>query len=279
MKDTEKFKNFSPRWYTYTMLDLKRIESAGNANIKELVRLRDGKGPRGLLFIEGMNIVEEAIRSHHTVQNVLLTEAFLEKHGGDVEELNVPQGKVTVISDAVAKKLSGTKTPQGIYAVVEYMLKDLKEIRPERSSVIPVLDRIQDPGNLGTIIRTADAFDYRKIILLEGTCSPFNQKAIRSSSGSIFHLEIALSTAEQLSTWAKKHALRLIIMDPGAKTPLHKIKPENGLLIFGNEAGGISPFLKEHANERVCIETHGKAESLNVSIAAALVLYEAARRT
>jgi len=279
MKGTEKFKKISSRWYTYTMPDLKRIESAGNAHVKDLVRLREGKGPEGHLFIEGMNIVEEAIRSHHTVKNVLLTGAFIQKHGEYIDELNIPMGEVTIVSDAVAKKLSGTKTPQGIYAVVEYMLKNLKEMRPERSSVIPVLDRIQDPGNLGTIIRTADAFDYRKIILLEGTCSPFNQKAIRSSAGSIFHLQIALSTEEQLSTWAKKHALRLIIIDPGAKTFLHEVNPENSLLIFGNEASGISPFLKEHANERVCIETHGKAESLNVSIAAALVLYEAAGRT
>jgi len=279
MKDTEKFKKFSSHWYTYTMQNLKRIDSTGNAIVKDLVRLRDGKGPNSILFVEGMNIMVEAVRSHCAIRELFVTSAFLEKNGGGVEELNVPQGKITVISDAVAKKLSGTKTPQGIYAVVEYMLKDLKEMRPERSSVIPVLDRIQDPGNLGAIIRTADAFDCRKIILLEGTCSPFNQKAIRSSAGSIFHLEIALSTEEQLSTWAKKHALRLIIMDPGAKTPLHKVKPENSLLIFGNEAGGISPYLKAHADEHVCINTPGKAESLNVSIAAALVLYEAARRT
>lgn len=278
MKDTEKFKKFSSDWYTYTMVSLKRIESPGNEHIKELVRLRDGKGPDGLLFIEGMNLVTEAVRLHSIVDNMLVTDAFLEKHGGDIDILNVPGSKVTIISEAVAKKLSGAKTPQGIYAVIEYLLKDLSEILPGRSSLIPVLDRIQDPGNLGTIIRTADAFGYRTIVLLEGTCSPFNQKAIRSSAGSIFHLDIALSREEQLSKWTRKHGLRWIVMDPKAKTPLHKIDTENSLLIFGNEAGGASPFLKEHADERACIEIPGRAESLNVSIAAALALYEAARK-
>lgn len=277
MKDTEKFKKFSSRWYTYTMLNLKRIESTGNTTIKDLVRLRDGKGPDGLLFIEGMNIVVEAVRSHCAIRELFVTAAFLAKRGGDVEELNVLQGKLTVISDAVAKKLSETKAPQGIYAVVEYRLKGLREMRSGGSSVIPVLDRIQDPGNLGSIIRTADAFDCKAIIILEGTCSPFNQKAIRSSAGSIFHLDVALSSEEELLKWKGKHGFQWIVMDPQAKDSLQKVISDKCLLIFGNEGGGISPFLKRHADNHARIAIPGKAESLNVSITAAIALYESTR--
>jgi len=254
-----------------------KIESAANKRIKDLVRLRDGNGPEGQLFIEGMNIVEEAVRSKFTVRDILITDIFLEKHETEIEKLRFPAAAINIISEAVAKKLSGTRSTQGIYAVVEYLLRDIESLRLEGPSVIPVLDRIQDPGNLGTIIRTADAFGYRKLILLQGTCLPLNQKTVRSSAGSLFHMEIVLTTENELVQWSRTNSLPLVVMDPRGGKVLQEVLSERCLLTFGNEAGGASDFLKEHADERVRIDIPGRAESLNVSIAAAITFYEATR--
>jgi TrmH family RNA methyltransferase len=183
------------------------------------------------------------------------------------------------VTEHIINKLTDTDTPQGIIAIVSYKSQNLEEIIFKSIPLIVVINGVQEPGNLGTIIRTSDAAGADAVIILPGTCDVFMQKTLRATAGSIFNIPIVYAETDELLRWLRANSIQLIataldldksIFDSDLKKPL--------ALVFGNEAHGVSNVIKKNADLVLKIPIFGKAESLNVAISAAVCLFEAVRQ-
>lgn len=264
---------------------LRRIEGRHNALVKELRQAfaHAERTESGECAIEGIRIVEEAIRSglkfravffRESAENV--AEKLLPQIGSHVETLLVPD---SIFDGAVA-----SESPQGIAALVrlrEFSLSDTFE----RLQVGPVMVVVglQDPGNLGTILRSAEAFGCAGVVLGEGTVSPFNSKVVRASAGSIFRLPVVLSKADggvdSVITKLRSQSVRLIATSSHKGTPLDQaLLTEPSAIFVGSEGSGLPRNLLAQVDELVAIPHAPQVESLNAGVAGSIVLYEAARQ-
>jgi TrmH family RNA methyltransferase len=259
------------------------ITSVSNSRIKEAVKIRERRSTEGdhLFLVEGPKIVEMALAAGAEIREVFFTDHFAAKEEGR-ELLRLLSKRATDIcrvADHAFAKLSDTETPQGIAAVASYPFLPLDTLSFNASSLCTVLDGVRDPGNLGTIIRTADAAGVDAVILLEGTCDAFAPKVIRASAGSIFNVPLALSTDDQLLAWRREHRIPIAVTAADAPRSLFESELPGALaFVFGNEARGVRKAIKDSADLLVKIPLYGKAESLNVAASAAICLYEAVRQ-
>jgi TrmH family RNA methyltransferase len=257
-----------------------RISSTSNPRIRGFLHARERK-EHGSFFIEGKNLVEAALESGASLREVCFEEGFTSRSGGQrlLERLYSKRIPLFEVTDRLMKKLSDTGTPQGVAAVVSYTEPTLEELTLGRLPLIAVLDRLQDPGNVGVLIRTADACGADAVILLPGTCDAFMPKVLRSTAGSIFHLPVIRAETEEFLSWASKKKITLVgTAAEASSTVFDAALDKPAAMVFGNESQGLSPGIREAANFLVRIPIFGKAESLNVSAAAAVCLYEAARQ-
>jgi TrmH family RNA methyltransferase len=264
---------------------LRRIEGRHNAMVKELRQAfaRAERTADGSCAIEGVRIVEEAIRSglrfravffKESAQN--LAERLLPQIGANVDTLLLPD---KLFDDSVP-----TETPQGVAALArlkEFSLADVLE-RLQVGPVI-VLAGLQDPGNLGTILRSAEAFGSAGIMLGEGTVSPLNSKVIRASAGSIFRLPVVLAKTaggmEKISAQFRAQSVRLIATSSHKGTPIDQANLTGSAAVFiGSEGSGLPRTLMAQVDELVSIPHTPQVESLNAGVAGSIVLYEAARQ-
>jgi len=264
---------------------LRRIEGRHNPLVKELRQVfsRAERTASGECAIEGIRIVEEAIRSGLKFRAVFfressqsLAERLLPQIGSHVETLLVPD---SIFDGAVA-----SETPQGIAALVrvrEFSLEDILE----RLQVGPVMVVIglQDPGNLGTILRSAEAFGSAGVVLGEGTVSPFNSKVIRASAGSLFRIPLvsgkAIGGLEAILPKLRTHNVRLIATSSHKGTPLDQAGlTEPSAIFVGSEGSGLPRNLMAQVDELVAIPHTPVVESLNAGVAGSILLYEAARQ-
>src|SRR5579863_3396978 len=264
---------------------LRRIEGRHNSLVKE-VRQAFAHAERtetGECAIEGARIVEEAIRSGLRFKSVLfkesaqnLAERLLPQIGAHVETLLLP--------DKIFDAAVPSETPQGVAALVrlrEFALDDLME-RLQVGPVMIVLG-LQDPGNLGTLLRSAEAFGSAGIVLGEGTVSPFNSKVIRASAGSIFRLPFVVAKAaggtEQVSSKLRQQNVRLIATSSHKGTPIHQARLTEASAVFiGSEGSGLPRTILAQVDELVAIPHTPQVESLNAGVAGSILLYEAARQ-
>jgi len=260
---------------------LRRIEGRHNALVKEL-RQAFSKGERtadGNYAVEGFRILEEAIRSGVRFRAVFFSESaagraekLLSQLGAQVETLLLP--------DKLFETAVPTDAPQGVAALARWKEFSIEDVLA-RSQAGPLLAiaGVQDPGNLGTILRSAEAFGAGGVLLGEGTVNPFNSKVVRASAGSIFRLPVArLKLSEALGAM-KKQSLRLVATASHKGTPLDQAKLSGPLAIFiGSEGAGLSRDLIKEMDEVVAIPQAEQVESLNAGVAASIVLYEVMRQ-
>lgn len=260
---------------------LRRIEGRHNALVKELRKaFAHGEANEdGLCAIEGWRIVEEAIRSSLKFQAVFFSasaetraERLLPQFGTRVEKLLLPDN---LFAGAVP-----SETPQGIAALVrccEFTLEDI--FAKSANGPVLVIAGVQDPGNLGTIVRSAEAFEAAGLLLGEGTVSPLNWKAVRASAGSVFRLPVVQAQLPEALDQLRARGLRLVATSSHKGTPLNMAELNGGLAIFiGSEGAGLPRNLLKQMDEIVAIPHSPKVESLNAGVAASLVLYESARQ-
>ncbi|HWY02102.1 MAG TPA: RNA methyltransferase [Candidatus Acidoferrum sp.] len=264
---------------------LRRIEGRHNALVKELRQAfaHAERTEDGSCAIEGLRIVEEAIRSGLRFRTVFfkesaqnLAERLLPQIGAQVDTLLLP--------DKLFDGIVPSENPQGVAALMrlkEFSFADVLE----RLQVGPVmvLAGLQDPGNLGTILRSAEAFGSAGVVLGEGTVSPFNSKVIRASAGSIFRLPVILTKAagglEEISAKLRAQSVRLIATSSHKGTPLDQTNLRGPVAVFvGSEASGLPRAVLGQADELVAIPHMPQVESLNAGVAGSIVLYEAARQ-
>jgi TrmH family RNA methyltransferase len=264
---------------------LRRIEGRHNPLLKQLRQAfsRAQRTAEGDCAIEGLRMLEEAIRSGLRFRAVFFRESaqdraerLLPQIGAHVETLLLP--------DKLFDASVPSETPQGVAALVrlkEFSLDDVLE--KERLQVGPImaLAGLQDPGNLGTIIRSAEAFGSAGIILGEGTVSPLNAKAVRASAGSIFRLPAVAAAAglEEVVTRLRTKSVRLIATSSHKGTPLDQADLTGPIAVFiGSEGSGLARGLMTQMDEVVAIPHTAQVESLNAGVAGSIILYEAARQ-
>ena len=243
------------------------ITSASNKRIKDIQKLKENKNIKkyGKYLIEGKHLVEEALDAK-VVEEIIVSESF--------EEYNIVdsfEGDLIKVTDSVMKSISDTITTQGIIAVCHI---DKKELDINNYSKVLILDKVQDPGNLGTIIRTADAFNFDCIILGKGTTSLYGQKVIRSTQGSNFHLD-CFDNIDLLELIDKMSNFNIFATSLKADKYIEQLDNITGKIavIFGNEGAGVSEEILSKVNNLLKISMPGRAESLNVSIAAGIVMH------
>jgi TrmH family RNA methyltransferase len=260
---------------------LRRIEGRHNTLVKDLRRAfsRGELTSDGYCAIEGFRILEEAIRSGLRFRAVFFSESaaakadrLLSQIGDQVETLLLPDKLFasTVPSDA----------PQGAAALARWKEFSLEDVLPKsKAGPLLAIAGVQDPGNLGTILRSAEAFGAGGVLLGEGTVSPFNPKAVRASAGSVFRLPVARAKLSGALGLMKEQSLRLVATASHKGTPLAQANLSGPLAIFvGSEGAGLSRDLIKEVDEIVAIPQAPQVESLNVGVATSIVLYEVMRQ-
>lgn len=251
-----------------------------NPQVKAAAELKQKKyrQQQGLFLAEGLRTVEEAVHSK-TVVSIFYTAIDDDRTRCVLEEAAAQQLKLYCVSDAVMKKIADTDTPQGIIAVCKVQDVTLDKLL-SKGEMLLVLDRVGDPGNLGTMLRTADAAGIGGIVLLKGCVDIYAPKTVRSSMGSLFHVPVVSGVAEdKFIAEAKDAGYELLVTSLEGADNLYKADLGGRIaFVMGNEAGGVSASLLERADKRVFIPMAGRAESLNVAMAAGIVMFEALRR-
>ena len=260
---------------------LRLIEGRHNAMVKDLRRAFD-RGELtedGCFAIEGSKILEEAIRSSLKLKAVFFSasavsrsDRLLPQIAANVETLLLPEN---LFASAVP-----SESPQGVAALVRFKELASDEVMAKAANgPLLVVAGVQDPGNLGTILRSAEAFGGAGVLLAEGTVSPFNPKVVRGSAGSVFRLPFARVKWEPTVAALRAQGIRLFATSSHKGTALHEANLSGSLAIFiGSEGAGLPRELIAQMDELLAIPHSAKVESLNAGVAASIVMYEAARQ-
>ncbi len=252
------------------------ITSSGNSNVKLYTKLSSSKKARdehNQFTLEGSRLIKDAILEKSDIQTIFATESAFYRDMGFINEYS---DKITLISEDVAKRLSNTKSNQGVFAIVNK--NENKSLRNQTlKGKYVVLNNIQDPGNLGTILRTADAVGMSGVILSENCCDLYNPKVVRSTMGSLFRLNIY--TENDFCDVCR------ILKSQGVKTYAAVVSkkaydirsvefPSSAAIVIGNEGNGLKDEHIELCDDCVTIKMNGNIDSLNAGIAAAILMWE-----
>jgi TrmH family RNA methyltransferase len=250
------------------------------STIRDLHR-RKARERRGLALAEGVRLLEEALAAGITIKGAAVSPALqATPRGRELEAALAARGvPLESLEDDALSGLADTEQPQGIVAVVEPPTWTLERLRPVPGSVILVLDAVQDPGNVGALARAAHALGAAGMIALEGTADLNNSKALRGSMGALFRLPAVAADDPTFLAWLRSTGSRLVVADArGADVRNFRRDPKAALaLVVGNEGAGVRAPLLEQAAARIAIPLRPGAESLNVAVAAGILLYEVTR--
>ncbi|MFC1559540.1 TrmH family RNA methyltransferase [Candidatus Margulisiibacteriota bacterium] len=263
------------------------ISSLTNPKIKYVSSLKKGKAGKSSEFIiEGVHLAEEAVSAQQAgkcrITLIIYSKKFsISGEGSSILSRLVDAGiKPEEVSEKVIKHLTNVESPQGIVGVVENIEPDIGEFFNAEDPLILILDGLQDPGNLGTIIRSANAFGVSGIIMTADTVSPYNPKVIRGTAGAIFNIGLSsIKDLNDVSQALKRRGVRLIATTADAPKMLSEADLKGpAAIMIGNEGKGIRPENVEMADEVVSIPMVGETESLNAAVSASIVLYEVLRQ-
>lgn len=258
------------------------ITSRDNDKIKYTKSLLKAKNrsKEGKFIIEGYRILTLALESNAEIEYVFINDEFEKKkeHREFINELESRDIRVYKTTDKNFKDMVDTENTQGILAVVPFEKKNIENDLKTEDKFIVVLDRIQDPGNMGTIIRTADAAGADAIITLKGCVDIYNPKVIRSTMGSIFSMKIISSERDEMISAMKENNINLVSSWLNTDNYYDEVDyGEKVALVIGNEANGIEDKIAENSDLLVKIPIYGSAESLNAAISSAVLMYEIKR--
>ncbi len=260
------------------------ITSPKSARVTEVRQLHDRRhrARRGAFVVEGPQAVDGALDAHR-VSEVYLDPEAAGRHRGLVARARRAGATVTVVTPDVLRAMAETRQPQGIVAVCPLVTVDATAAFGSSAGLAVILDRAADPGNAGTIIRTADALGAGCVILTEGSVDPHNGKCVRSTAGSLFKVAVASGvTLEAAVTQARAHGMSIVAADGHARMSLGSPEAESLLSgpvawVFGSEAHGLDPQVRAEVSATMAVPMAGSAESLNLAAAAAICLYETSR--
>jgi RNA methyltransferase, TrmH family len=260
---------------------LRRVEGRHNSLVKEMRHAFSGAEltEAGECAIEGIRIVEEAIRSGLRFHAVVFSESAENQSRRLMPQLGA-HVETAVLPDKLFASIVPSDTPQGVAALVRYRQSSLSDLLERlQAGPLVVVVGLQDPGNLGTILRSAEAFGAAGVLLGEGTVSPFNPKVVRGSAGSLFRLPIVRVKLAEVLLELREKAVRLVATSSHKGIPLPKANLSAPIaILIGGEGAGVPRDLLAKADEVVAIPHTPQVESLNAGVAASIVLYEVARQ-
>ncbi len=259
---------------------MQRISSKDNEFIKHIKKLKDKKyrDESNEYIIEGIKLIEEAINEKANIKQIVICEEC-----GKTQEIpkklmyEIASYECIYVTENIFTNITDVKNPQGILAIIEK--NNSKTEIDYKEDIIVALDDIQDPGNLGTILRTIDSIGLRQILLSKGTADSYNPKVVRSTMGAIFRVKIIEcdDLVKNLKE-VKKHKYELVVTSLQTDNNIYDINYHKKVIVIGNEANGVSKEIQNIADKKVKIPMLGKTESLNASVATGIVLYEYVRQ-
>ena len=256
------------------------ITSKDNELVKHIRKLKDKKyrDESNEFIIEGTNLIEEAVKEKAKIKKVIICEDTTKTYEMPTNiRLEIAKYECIYVSEKIFNLITQVTNPQGIMAIVEKKAKE-DEIDYTQDLIV-MLDDIQDPGNLGTILRTIDSIGLKQIIVSKETADAFNPKVVRSTMGAIFRIKI-IESENLIDTIKniKKHHFKLIVTSLQTDNTIYDINYNKKIIVIGNEGNGVSKEIQDMADEKIKIPMLGKTESLNASVATGIVLYEYVRQ-
>lgn len=259
---------------------MQKITSKENAIIKHIIKLKEKKyrNTYNEFIIEGAKILKEAIEENAKIKNIIISEDAL---NSELVEKNIKEQlsvfDTILVPNSIFKILSDVENPQGVLAIIENNSKNVE--LDFSQDIILLLDDIQDPGNLGTIIRTADSIGLTQILVTKGTADAYNPKVIRSTMGAIFRIDVVeTDNLKESIKNIKNNGFKILTTSLQTDKAIYDLKLNKVAIIIGNEANGVSKEIQDESDIKAIIPMKGKTESLNVSVATGVILYEYLRQ-
>ena len=259
---------------------MQTITSKDNELIKHIRKLKDKKyrDESNEYVVEGVKLVEEAVKENAKIKQIIVCEDTTRTYEIPTHiMLEIAKYECISVSDKIFNIITQVTNPQGIMAIIEKNAQDAQIDYTQ--DIIVVLDDVQDPGNLGTILRTVDSIGLNQIIVSKGTADAFNSKVVRSTMGAIFRIKIIeVENLAQVIKEMRKHHFKLMVTSLQTKNSIYDIDFNKKIIVIGNEANGVSKEIQDMADEKAKIPMLGRTESLNASVAAGVVMYEYVRQ-
>lgn len=259
---------------------MQTITSKDNELIKHIRKLKDKKyrDESNEYVVEGVKLVEEAVKENAKIKQIIVCEDTTRTYEIPTHiMLEIAKYECISVSDKIFNIITQVTNPQGIMAIIEKNAQNAKIDYTQ--DIIVVLDDVQDPGNLGTILRTVDSIGLNQIIVSKGTADAFNSKVVRSTMGAIFRIKIIeVENLAQAIKEMRKHHFKLMVTSLQTKNSIYDIDFYKKIIVIGNEANGVPKEIQDMADEKAKIPMLGRTESLNASVAAGVVMYEYVRQ-
>jgi TrmH family RNA methyltransferase len=252
------------------------ITSLQNPRVKHIVKLRDDKKTRkedGLMLVEGFDEIQLAVSAGYKPQTLLFSPEIVSN------QLTVDAAESLTVSRPVFEKISYRENPDGWLAIFPIPQTSLADLKLSETPLVIVTESIEKPGNLGAILRTADAAHVDAIIVCDARVDVWNPNVVRASRGAVFSVPIVECDNASALEWLKRRKMRLVAASPSADEIYSDVNLRDGVAIaVGTEDVGLSDFWLNNADVKVKIPMMGKVNSLNVSVSTALIVYEAMRQ-
>lgn len=260
---------------------MQKITSKDNEFIKHIKKLKDKKyrDIHQEFIIEGIKIIGEAIEENAKIKQIIICDDC-EKTESIPKEMmyEIAKYECIYVTTKVFESITGVSNPQGILAIIQKESCEDTQI-DYTQDIMVALDDIQDPGNLGTILRTVDSIGLNQILVSKGTADCYNPKVVRSTMGAIFRVKV-IECDDLLKTLkeVKKHKFKVMVSSLQTENSIYDVDYHKKVIVIGNEANGVSNAIQDIADEKIKIPMIGKTESLNASVATGIILYEYVRQ-
>ena len=261
-------------------MNMQVITSKDNEIVKSIKKLKEKKyrDISNEFVIEGVKTVQEAIQEGAKIKRIVICEECIED--GSLEQkflYEVSKYDFICVTKNIFDSITNVMHPQGILAVIEK--KNIEADINYKEDIIVMLDDIQDPGNLGTILRTMDSANLSQLIVSKGTADCYNPKVVRSTMGAIFRVNV-ITSEDMVDTvkTLKKHGYEICVTSLQDSESIYNIEYKKKVIIIGNEANGVSKSLRDLADKKIKIPMLGRTESLNASVATSIIVYEYIRQ-
>lgn len=256
------------------------ITSKDNEIVKHIKKLSDKKyrDQNNCYIVEGIKLVEEAIKEEAQIEKIIICEESTKKSEISKSLMyEIAKHDCIYVTEKIFKSLTQVMNPQGILAVIKKNQE--RSLIKYDEDIIVALDDIQDPGNLGTILRTVDSVGLKQLIVSKGTADVYNPKVVRSSMGAIFRVEvIEVEDLKETIKMIKRNNYDLLVTSLQTNSSIYEINYNKKVIVIGNEANGVSKEIQDMADLKAKIPMLGTTESLNVSVATGIILYEYVRQ-
>ncbi len=262
---------------------IKKITSIQNPIVKEIIQLQEKsriRKKKGLLIIEGLREISLALKGNYEIITLLFCNEIISLNEVKTLIKDFPNIEIIEISKEVYQKISHRKTTEGIIAIAKIKKLDLNDLKLRSNPLILVAEAPEKPGNIGALLRTADAANLDAVLIANPKTDMYNPNIIRSSVGCIFTTQIATGTTDEILTFLNQNHIKIYAaaLNTGSEIYTQINFKESSAIIVGTEATGLSDVWLENSTNKIIIPMQGEIDSLNVSVSAAILIFEAKRQ-